>query len=69
MLEFPLTVGMYPEVKVLSSFVCCESCAYHLFKMKKSPYGENVVGIIPLILEALSGNFQPTILNTLDKAL
>jgi hypothetical protein len=66
MLEFPLTIGMYPEAEVLSSFVCCDSCAYHLVKMKKSPYGENVVGAIPLVPEALSGKFQQTTLNTLD---
>jgi hypothetical protein len=69
MLEFPLTIGMYPEAEVLSSFICCDSCAYHMVKMRKSPYGENVVGAIPLIPEALSGKFQQTTLNTLDSAL
>jgi hypothetical protein len=69
MLEFPPTIGTYPEAEVLSSFVCCDSCAYHLVKMRKSPYGENVVGAIPLIPEALSGKFQQTTLNTLDNTL
>jgi hypothetical protein len=69
LLEFPLTIGAYLEAEVLSSFVCCDSCAYHLVKMRKSPYGENVVGAIPLIAEALSGNFQHTTLETLDNAL
>jgi hypothetical protein len=69
LLEFPLTIGTYPEAEVLSSFVCCDSCAYHLVKLRKSPYGENVVGAIPLISEALSGNFQQTTLNILDNTL
>jgi hypothetical protein len=68
-LEFLLSIGTYPEAKVLSSFVCCDSCAYHLVKMKKSPHGENVIGAIPLILEALSGEYQQTALETLDNAL
>jgi len=68
-LEFPLSIGTYPEAKVLSSFVCCDSCAYHLVKMKKSPHGESVIGAIPLILEALSGKYQQTTLATLDNAL
>jgi hypothetical protein len=69
MLEFPLSIGMYPEAEVLSSFICCDSCAYHLVKMRKSPYGENIVGAIPLVPEALSGKFQQTTLNTLDNTL
>ena len=69
LLEFPLTIGMYPEAEVLSSFVCCDSCAYHLVKMRKSPYGEDILGAIPLIPEAFFGNFQQVTLDTLDNAL
>jgi len=68
-LEFPLVIGAYPEAGILSSFVCCDSCAYHLVKMKKSPYSENLVGAIPLIHEAFSGKFEQTTLNTLDNTL
>ncbi|KAE9382188.1 hypothetical protein N431DRAFT_552080 [Stipitochalara longipes BDJ] len=68
-LEFPLAIGSYPQAKILSSFVCCDACAYHLVKMKKSPYGEGILGAIPLIHEALTGEFQETTLDILGNAL
>ena len=68
MLEFPLVIGARPGSRIISSFVCCEACAYYLVNMKRSPYGENIVGAIPLIQEALSGEFQQVTLDTLDNA-
>ena len=68
MLEFPLAIGADPGARIISSFVCCDACAYHLVKLKKSPYGENILGAIPLIPEAFSGDFHQTTLDTLDNA-
>jgi hypothetical protein len=67
--KFPLAIGAYPEARVLSSFVCCDACAYHLVKMQNSPHGENILGAIPLIHEAFAGAFRQMTLDTLDKAL
>jgi hypothetical protein len=68
-LAFPLAMGTFPETDILSSFVCCDSCAYHMVQLKQSPYDEEIIGAIPLIPEAISGKFQETTLDTVDDAL
>jgi hypothetical protein len=68
-LAFPLAMGTFPETDILSPFVCCDSCAYHLVQLHESPYEEDIIAAIPLIPEAFSGNFQDTTFDAVDDAL
>lgn len=68
-LAFPLAMGTFPETDILSPFVCCDSCAYHLVQLHQSPYDEHITAAFPLIPEAFSGSFQDTTFDAVDDAL
>jgi hypothetical protein len=68
-LAFPLAMGTFPETDIISPFVCCDSCAYHLVQLHQSPYDEHITAALPLIPEAFSGSFQDTTFDAVDEAL
>lgn len=73
-LVYPLAMGTFPEVDILSSHLCCDSCAAALIRGKmclKNGEGvvEEFVGAIPLISTAFSGEFEKTSFHAIDSAL
>ncbi|MCJ1262859.1 hypothetical protein MMC22_002729 [Lobaria immixta] len=68
-LVYPLAMGSYPETDVLSSHVCCDSCAYILIRGKICLDHDEITAAIPLMPAAFAGNYKRTTFNLLDKAL
>ncbi|KAI9802304.1 MAG: hypothetical protein M1833_001810 [Piccolia ochrophora] len=48
-IKFPLALGSFSETDIISSFVCCEKCAYFLRRMGTSPVDDHITGAIPLV--------------------
>lgn len=68
-LVYPLAMGSYPETDVLSSYVCCDSCAYTLIRGKICLDHDEITAAIPLMPAAFAGNYRQTTFELLDKAL
>ena len=68
-LTYPLAMGTYPETDILSSQICCDSCAYVMINGKMEYSGDQVIGAIPIMQEAFSGRFESTTLDLIDNAL
>ena len=47
-LAFPLAMGNFPETDIVSTFLCCDPCAYFVDKIGKAPPNEEIVGVIIL---------------------
>jgi hypothetical protein len=48
-LAFPLAIGRFAELDIVSSFLCCDSCALYLVRSAVSPYRETIVDALPLV--------------------
>ena len=68
-LVYPLAMGSYPETDVLSSYVCCDSCAYTLIRGKICLDHDEITAAIPLMPAAFAGNYKQTTFELLDNAL
>jgi hypothetical protein len=65
-IAFPLAMGNFPELDVLSYFVCCDTCAAHLVHLGDSPTSETIIGAVCLV--SLPQNMA-TMLETIDQAV
>jgi hypothetical protein len=65
-IAFPLAMGNFPELDVLSYFVCCDTCADHLVKLGECPTSETIVGAVCLV--SLPQNMA-TMLEAIDQAV
>ena len=68
-LAYPLAMGTYPETDLLSSCMCCDSCADTLLKDGICLEGEQMIAAIPLVEEAFNGNYFQTTIDSVDTAL
>lgn len=48
-LAFPLAMGNFPELDVVSYFVCCDACALHLVGLATCPTSDAIIGAICLV--------------------
>jgi len=67
-LVYPLAMGSYPETDVLSSYVCCDSCAFTLVKKQMLINGDEITAAIPLTPSAYSGQYRQTTFDLIDNA-
>lgn len=65
-IAFPLAMGNFPELDVVSYFVCCDACAVHLVTLGTCPTSDTIVGAICLV--CLPQNMA-TMLETVDQAV
>jgi hypothetical protein len=65
-IAFPLAMGNFPELDVLSYFICCDTCAAHLVKLGDCPTSETIIGAVCLV--SLPQNMA-TMLETIDQAV
>ncbi|RYP74482.1 hypothetical protein DL771_002956 [Monosporascus sp. 5C6A] len=65
-LAFPLAMGNFAELDLLSFFVCCDSCAFYLHKSGTNPFQETVIGALCLV--CVSAN-QALWLEAMDQAV
>ncbi|KAH7141987.1 hypothetical protein EDB81DRAFT_54242 [Dactylonectria macrodidyma] len=65
-ITFPLAIGGFAETRALSTFVCCDSCAFHLVRVGTSPLGDTVIAAVPMV--SLRQN-QAAVLDALDLAI
>ncbi|KAL9574075.1 hypothetical protein ACKAV7_001851 [Fusarium commune] len=65
-IAFPFAIGSFAETRVLSTFVCCDSCAFHLVRVGTSPLGDTVIAAVPMV--SLRQN-QASVLEALDLAM
>ena len=63
---FPLAMGNFPELDVVSYFVCCDACAVHLLRLGTCPTSDTIVGALCLV--CLPQNIA-TILEAVDQAV
>ena len=68
-LAYPLAMGTYPETDILSSQVCCDSCANTIIHGKIEYDGDKVTAAIPIMQAAFSGDYKSTTLRLIDTAL
>jgi hypothetical protein len=68
-LAYPLAMGSFPETDVLSSYVCCDSCAQTLIQGKIHLDDGEITAAIPLLPNAISGDFEQTTFDFIDGAL
>lgn len=68
-LAYPLAMGSYPETDVLSSYVCCDSCAQALIRGKLQLDDGEITAAIPLMPAAFVGKYKETTLELIDAAL
>ncbi|KAL9116046.1 MAG: hypothetical protein Q9227_000414 [Pyrenula ochraceoflavens] len=67
-IRFPLAMGNFVETDIISSFLCCEKCAYFVRELGTSPEDEKVTGAIPLVPLSNEMNRDST-LKEIDVAL
>ncbi|KAL8747906.1 MAG: hypothetical protein Q9190_000292 [Brigantiaea leucoxantha] len=48
-LLYPLTIGNYPEMDVVSSLLACDSCSYRLVQQGKSFRGDTFISALPIV--------------------
>ncbi|KAF9760843.1 hypothetical protein IL306_004095 [Fusarium sp. DS 682] len=65
-ITFPFAIGSFAETRALSTFVCCDSCAFHLVRVGTSPLGDTVIAAVPMV--SLRQN-QASVLEALDLAM
>lgn len=81
---YPMAMYNFPETDVISSFLCCEKCAYFVRRLGFSPLDDKITGAIPLISNSegqnrriklqeidvvLEGRFDTTILDQIFLSL
>ncbi|EXJ53399.1 uncharacterized protein A1O5_13388 [Cladophialophora psammophila CBS 110553] len=59
----------YPETDVLSAFVCCDPCAYHIANLGSSPLHENLQAAIPTFVDLEDEVNRKTWTKSVDKVL
>lgn len=67
-IRFPLAMGNFAETDIISSYLCCEKCAYFVRELGTSPEDERVTGAIPLVPLSNEMNRDST-LKEIDVAL
>ncbi|KAH7157290.1 hypothetical protein B0J13DRAFT_435862 [Dactylonectria estremocensis] len=65
-ITFPLAIGGFTETRALSTFICCDSCAFHLVRVGTSPLGDTIIAAVPMV--SLRQN-QAAFLDALDLAI
>jgi hypothetical protein len=65
-IAFPLAMGNFPELDVVSYFVCCDACALHLVRLGTCPTSDTIVSAICLV--CLPQN-TATMLEAVDQAV
>jgi hypothetical protein len=65
-IAFPLAMGNFPELDVVSYFVCCDACAVHLVRLSACPTSDTIIGAMCLV--CLPQN-TATMLETVDQAV
>ncbi len=68
-LAYPLAMGSFPETDVLSSYVCCDSCAQTCTQGKVHLDDGEITAAIPLVPNAISGEYKQTTFDSIDAAL
>lgn len=68
-LTYPLAMGSFPETDLLSSYVCCDSCAQTFIQGKVHIDDGEIKAAIPLIPNAISGKYKHTTFDSVDAAL
>ena len=48
-LLYPLTIGNYPEMDVVASFLACDPCSYRLVQQGKSFRGNTFISALPIV--------------------
>ncbi|KAK4197910.1 hypothetical protein QBC40DRAFT_99072 [Triangularia verruculosa] len=62
-IAFPLAMGCFAEMKALSSFISCDSCAHYLLRIGTCPTSETIIGA--LCLASFSHN-KAAVLENID---
>ena len=68
-LVYPLAMGSYPETDILSSSVCCDSCAFTMISQKIPINDDLITAAIPLSGTTFSGQYKQTAFDLIDNAL
>jgi hypothetical protein len=48
-IAYPLAMGNLPETDILTEYICCDSCSFLLAQSGKTPTGEDISCILPLV--------------------
>lgn len=54
-LTYPLAMGNFPETDILSKYICCDSCSFLLAQSGKTPTGDNILCVLPLVSYKTNG--------------
>lgn len=65
-IQFPLAVSGFRETDVVSQFVCCDVCAFHLISYGLSPFNEDVKAALPVLPSLYNKNNRKTWLDAVD---
>ncbi|RYP24547.1 hypothetical protein DL765_000567 [Monosporascus sp. GIB2] len=65
-ITFPFAIGGFTETRALSTFICCDSCAFHLVRVGTSPLSDTIIAAVPMV--SLRQN-QAAVLDALDLAI
>lgn len=68
-LAYPLAMGSFSETDILSSHVCCDSCAQILIQGKIHLDDCEITAAIPLMPNAICGEFRQKTFDSIDAAL
>lgn len=68
-LAYPLAMGSFSETDILSSHVCCDSCAQILIQGSIHLDDCEIKAAIPLMPNAISGEFRQKTFDSIDAAL
>jgi hypothetical protein len=67
MLAFPLAMGNFPEMDVLSSTICCEACSTFCAMYRTSPKSECITAALPMVsYQANSAAWQNVVFRCFD---
>ena len=48
-IAYPLAMGNLPETDILSEYICCDSCSFLLAQSGKTPSGDHISCVLPLV--------------------
>ena len=68
-LAYPLAMGTFPETDVLSTYLCCDPCAYTIIHNKISINEEDYISAIPIMPAVFAADYQQTTFTAIDVAL
>jgi hypothetical protein len=63
---FPLALSNFRETDVVSQFICCDACAFHLITYGLSPFNEEVKTFLPVLPPLDNRNNKETWLDAVD---